>query len=170
MPAKQAAATPTVRKKTSRRQIKKNSRRISDKTAVKSIDLAVTRQLALFLDNRPGTLARVCEVLADAGISIYAISTSDTVDHSVVRLVVSDPFRALRIMERYDVLVVENEVLMLDGLNRPGSLAGIAKALAHAGVNIEYAYCATDPNSDRGLMIIRPSDITKAMQVLNCAF
>jgi len=170
MLANKAASAATQKKPISRRKQNQKPKRISDKTAVKSIDLAVTRQLALFLDNRPGTLARVCEVLADAGISIYAISTSDTVDHSVVRLVVSDPFRALRIMERYDVLVVENEVLMLDGLNRPGSLAGIANALAHAGVNIEYAYCATDPNSDRGLMIIRPSDITKAMQVLNCAF
>jgi len=169
MPAKQAASAATKKKPISRRKQNQKPKRISDKTAVKSIDLAVTRQLALFLDNRPGTLARVCEVLADAGISIYAISTSDTVDHSVVRLVVSDPFRALRIMERYDVLVVENDVLMLDGLNRPGSLAGIAKALAAAGVNIEYAYCATDPNSDRGLMILRPSDITKAMKVLNSA-
>lgn len=141
--------------------------RVSESLAVKSIDLAVTRQLALFLDNRPGTLARVCEVLADAGISIYAISTSDTVDHSVVRLIVSDPFRALRLMERYDVLVVENEVLMLEGLNRPGSLAAIAKTLSAAGVNIEYAYSATDPNSDRGLMILRPSNIQEALRALN---
>jgi len=160
--SKNAKSTAPVRKQ-------KQLKRIDKKTALRSVDLAVTRQLALFLDNRPGTLAKVCETLANAGISIYAISTSDTVDHSVVRLVVSDPYQALRIMERQDVLVVQNDVLMLEGLNRPGSLASIARALAEGGVNIEYAYCATDPNSERGLMILRPSDIPKALQVLNGA-
>ena len=41
-----------------------------------------TKQLAIFLDNRPGTLARVADALAEAKINIYAISTSDTVDHT----------------------------------------------------------------------------------------
>ena len=58
--------------------------------------MQVTKQLALFLDNRPGTLARVCDALAEAKINIYAVATSDTVDYCVVRMVVSDPDRALR--------------------------------------------------------------------------
>ncbi len=161
------AKPETKTKKTASRGKSERQQCINKASAIRSIDLAVTRQLALFLDNRPGTLARVCEVLAESGISIYAISTSDTVDHSVVRLIVSDPFRALRLMERYDVLVVENEVLMLEGLNRPGSLAAIARTLCDAGVNIEYAYSATDPNSDRGLMILRPSNIQNALRALN---
>src|SRR5689334_3479875 len=43
--------------------------------------MEITTQLALFLDNRPGTLARVCEALSEAKINIYAITTSDTIDH-----------------------------------------------------------------------------------------
>src|ERR1043165_3346788 len=53
--------------------------------------MQVTKQLALFLDNRPGTLARVCDALAGAKINIYAVATSDTVDYCVVRMVVSEP-------------------------------------------------------------------------------
>ena len=47
-----------------------------------------TTQLAVFLANRPGALARVCEALAQAEINIHALATSDTVDHTVVRMVV----------------------------------------------------------------------------------
>jgi hypothetical protein len=56
--------------------------------------MQITKQLALFLENRPGMLARVCDALSAAKINIYAISTSDTVDHIVVRMVVSDPAKA----------------------------------------------------------------------------
>jgi len=38
-------------------------------------------QLATFLSNRPGALARVCDALAKAEINIHALATSDTVDH-----------------------------------------------------------------------------------------
>jgi len=129
--------------------------------------MELTTQLALFLENRPGTLARVCDALSEAKINIYAISTSDTVDHSVVRMVVSDPEKALRIFEEHGSLVVEDEVLMISGDNKPGSLAAIARKLAAKKINIEYAYCATPPDARKGLLILRVSDAKKAMKILN---
>ncbi|MBU6402751.1 MAG: ACT domain-containing protein [Verrucomicrobia bacterium] len=127
----------------------------------------ITKQLALFLENRPGTLARVCDALSAAKINIYAISTSDTIDHSVVRMVVSDPHRALFIFEEHGSLVVEADVLMIEGDNKPGSLARIAHKLAETKINIEYAYCATSPSAKKGLLIVRVSDPKKALKVLN---
>src|SRR5579863_6215482 len=92
--------------------------------------MQITKQLAVFLDNRPGTLARVCDALSAAKINIYAITTSDTVDHSVIRLVVSDPHKALAVFEEHGTLVVEDDVVMLEGDNKSGSLARIAHKLA----------------------------------------
>ena len=129
--------------------------------------MQITKQLAIFLDNRPGMLARVCDALSAAKINIYAISTSDTVDHSVIRMVVSDPNKALYLFEEHGTLVVDDDVLMVDGDNKPGSLAAIAHKLAASKINIEYAYCATSPNSKKGLLILRVSDPKKALKVLN---
>lgn len=129
--------------------------------------MQLTKQLALFLENSPGTLARLTDALGKAKINIYAISTSDTVDHSVVRLVVSDYRRALQIFEEHGTLVIEDDVLMLDGSNKPGALSEIAHKLAAAKINIEYCYCATPPDAKRGLMILRVSNPQKAMKVLN---
>jgi hypothetical protein len=127
----------------------------------------IAKQIALFVANRPGMLARVCDALSAAKINIYAISTSDTVDHIVVRMVVSDSARALRVFEEHGSLVVETDVLMIEGSNKPGSLAGIAHKLANAKINIEYAYCATSPKAKSGLLILRVSNPQKALKILN---
>ena len=129
--------------------------------------MQITKQLAIFLENRPGILARVCDALAEAKINIYAITTSDTVDHSVIRMVVSDAQRALRVFEEHGTLVIEDDVLMIEGDNKSGSLAAIAHKLANAKINIEYCYCATSPTAKRGLMIMRTSNAQKALKVLN---
>lgn len=129
--------------------------------------MQITKQLAIFLDNRPGTLARLAHALAEAKINIYAISTSDTVDHSVIRLVVSDYRKALNVFEEHGTLVVDDDVLMIDGSNRPGELAHIAEKLAAAKLNIEYCYSATPPGAKKGLLIVRVSNPAKALKVLN---
>jgi hypothetical protein len=129
--------------------------------------MQITKQLAIFLDNRPGTLARVADELAKAKVNIYAVSTSDTVDHSVIRMVVSDYRRAMHVFEAHGTLVVEDDVLMIDGSNKPGELAGMAHKLADAKINIEYCYSATQPDAKKGLMIMRVSNASKALKVLN---
>lgn len=108
----------------------------------------------------------MADALAEAQISVYAISTSDTVDHSVVRLVVSDFNKALHVFGDHGTLVVEHDVLMMEGVNRPGELARIAHVLAGGKVNIEYCYTATPPSAKNGLLILRVSDPEKALKLL----
>ena len=123
-------------------------------------------QLAVFLANRPGALARVCEALAQAEINIQALATSDTVDHTVVRMVVSDPTKALMLLGEAGVLALETEVLTIETASEPGVLAKIAERLAEANLNIEYAYLAGGRMAEKGLIILRPSDVEKARRVL----
>lgn len=129
--------------------------------------MEIAIQLSLFLENKPGTLAVVCDELAKHKVNIYALTISDTVDHAVVRMVVSQPQTALHLLESRGVLVVESKVLMIENSNQPGSLSKIAAKLAKAKVNIEYAYLATRPGEKKGLLIIRASDTKKAQKVLS---
>src|SRR5256714_6976649 len=126
------------------------------------LSLETTTQLAVFLENRPGALARVCEALAKTGVNIHALTVSDTVDHSVVRMIVSDPTKALMLLGERGVLAVENDVLCIDATNEPGVLGKIAEALSRADVNIEYAYFATGEGLPKGIIVLRPSDVEKA--------
>lgn len=128
--------------------------------------MQIVTQLSVFLANKPGTLAAVCEELAKAKINIYALTISDTVDHAVVRMVVSDPRRALTMFEEHGVLAVDNKVLSIENSNQPGALAKIARRLSKGKVNIEYAYLATSPGAENGLLILRVEDTKKALKLL----
>ncbi len=56
---------------------------------------------------------------------------------------------------------------MIEGDNKPGSLARISHKLAAANINIEYCYCATPPDAKKGLLVLRTSSARKALKVLN---
>ena len=130
------------------------------------LSVETATQLAVFLANRPGALARVCEALGSAGINIQALATSDTVDHTVVRMVVSDPTKALMLLGEAGVLALETDVLTIETTSEPGILGKIADSLAEADINIEYTYLAASRGSQKGLIILRPSDVEKATRVL----
>jgi len=129
--------------------------------------MEITKQLAIFLDNRPGTLARMADSLAEAKLNIFAICTSDTVDHTVIRLVVNDYRKALDVFEAHGVLVVEDDVLLIEASNSPGQLAQIAHKLARGKINIEYCYSATPTGAKKGLLILRVANPGKALRILN---
>ena len=128
--------------------------------------MKVAKQLALFVENKPGTLAAICQALADKQINIEAISISDAVDHAVVRMVVSNPQKALHLLGEHGVLVIERDVLILEGPSQPGTLARVAKTLVRQKINIDYAYSATPAGSTTGAMILRVDNIAKAKRVL----
>jgi hypothetical protein len=128
--------------------------------------MKVVKQLALFVENKPGTLAKVCSALGQKKINILALSISDAVDHAVIRLVVDTPQRALHLLGEHGVLVVERDVLMLEGPSHPGALAKIARQLAREKVNIDYAYSATALGVERAALILRVDHIAKAKRLL----
>ena len=129
--------------------------------------MEIAKQLSVFLANKPGTLATVCDELAAARINIYALTISDTIDHAVVRMVVSHPEKALHIFGERGVLAVENDVLLVESNNKPGSLAIIAERFAKAKVNIEYAYLATSPGAKKGLLVLRVKNPAQALRLLS---
>ena len=126
----------------------------------------IGRQISVFIEDEPGTLARVAERLGARGINIFALTLSEGEGHGFVRMVVDRPAEAADLIRGAGELVSERDVLLLELWNRPGALASVAARLAAAGVNLEYAYCAGGPNVDRGLVIVRAEDTRKAAQVL----
>jgi hypothetical protein len=124
-------------------------------------------QIAVFLDNVPGMLADLCGILLEGGINILAVSVSDTVDHSVVRMVVDKPANAIHRLGDVGTLVVERDVVLVEVDNRPGVLKEVAAKLAAAGINIEYLYGTALESGGRGTLVLRTSDSETAVQLLS---
>jgi hypothetical protein len=126
----------------------------------------VRKQISIFLENKPGTLADVTESLQSESINILAMTVSDTIDHAVVRMMVDKPGEAVHRLEEQNLLVVENDVIVVDLENEPGALANMADRLAEHNINIEYAYCTASPAQKKGMMIIRVDNPQEALELL----
>jgi hypothetical protein len=124
------------------------------------------RQISVFLDDEPGTLAHVAVLLGRCGVNIFALSLAEGVGHGYIRMVVDKPEDALTALHDAEELVMEREVLLLEVSNTPGSLGLVARALADAKLNLEYAYCAGGPSVDKGLIVVRVNDAKKGLEVL----
>ena len=128
--------------------------------------MRVERQLSVFLENKAGVLADVAADLARHGVGIRAVTIANLVDHAVVRLVVSEPQKALHLLGDRGVLVTTSPVLEIDFVDEAGALASIARRLARAGVNIEYAYGSSPVGGGRAAVYIHVSDLKKARAAL----
>ena len=128
--------------------------------------MRVETQLSAFLDNRAGVLAALAEDLGRHGICIRALTVANLVDHAVVRLVVTEPQKALHLLGDRGVLALTSEVLAIDMPDRAGALADIASRLAAADVNIEYAYGSGPAREGRAVAYMHVSDLRKAQAAL----
>jgi hypothetical protein len=138
----------------------------------KTLSITQTRQLAIFMQHRPGTLARACEAIAETGVEISALATEAGTfgsrgDEMLVRMVVTDSAKASEALARVGAVVIEADVLMIEGGNQPGMLAKIAGRLAQAHINIESIYVSAISDAERCLVILRPSDVEMSMRVLS---
>ena len=128
--------------------------------------MKIVKQLSVFLENKPGTLSKVCRALAHESVNIHAMTVSDTIDHAVIRIVVSDPDKAVRMFEATGVLVIETDVIQIDLSNEPGELAKLSDKLSLANINIDYAYCAAEAEQKKGALILRVDETKEALKVL----
>ena len=124
------------------------------------------RQISVFVDDTPGTLAGIAELLGKNGINIFALTLAEGLGHGYVRLVVDKPDECVKVLKAAEELVLERDVILLELSNAPGSLGIVARKLGDAGINLEYAYCAGGPSVDKGLVVVRVNDTDKALKIL----
>jgi len=124
------------------------------------------KQLAVFVANRPGTLAQVCQRLAENGVNILGLSVADAVDHAVLRFVVDKPAVALHVLGDAGLLVVDSDIIALQLPNRPGQLSELGRIFAEAGINIEYAYGGMGAPDRIGTLFVKVADIEKAREAV----
>jgi len=128
--------------------------------------IELKKQLAVFVANRPGTLAQICGSLTQNDINILGISVADAMDHAVLRFVVDKPATAIHVLGESGLLVLDSDVLAVDLGNEPGQLMNLSKALSDAGVNIEYAYGGTRVGDRAGTLFLKVSDTPRALEAL----
>jgi hypothetical protein len=126
----------------------------------------VIRQLSVSLDNVPGSLSVVSEILGREGVNIRAISVADTSDISTVRFVVDDPEKASNILTGNGYHPKETDVLAVETPDHPGGMNAMLKPLKAAGINVHYLYPHLGRINNNAIVILGVDKTEEAQKVL----
>ena len=124
----------------------------------------IVRQLSIFLENRSGRLAEVASTLGEAGINMTAFSIAESTDFGILRLIVSDPEKAMQALKEKSFGVKLSDVLCLHCPNTPGALAKALEIIKDNEITIEYMYAFAC--GDSANVIIRPDKPEACIEVL----
>ncbi len=100
------------------------------------------KDLEIFLENRPGALAKIGEILASAGISIEGGGAWVVDKKGIAHFLFENAVAARKALEEGGIKVIgENEILVQRlKQDQPGQLGKIARLMERAGVNIKVMY------------------------------
>jgi len=124
----------------------------------------IIKQLSIFLENKTGRLAEISEILGKVGINMSAFSVADSSDFGILRLIVSEPEKALEALKEEGFSVRLTDVLCLNVPNTPGALSKAMSILSAAQVEIEYMYAFS--LGEDAISVIKPRDIEQCIKVL----
>jgi len=122
------------------------------------------RQLSVFLENKTGHLNEILAVLARNNININALTVADSSDYGLLRMLVSDPEKAVEALQAEHCSVRIHDVLSLEMEAAPGSMSKILDLFTAAGLSIEYVYAFSF--GSKSILILRTNDREKALGII----
>ena len=117
------------------------------------------KQISVFIENMPGKLGEVTQVLGENGIDMSALSLADTTDFGILRLIVNDPDKACQVLKQSDVVAA-----VID--DRPGGLTAVLQILSGAQVSVEYMYAFVGNQDGHAVVVMRTDNAETALQAL----
>lgn len=125
-----------------------------------------TKQISVFLENRPNALADFCHVLEKENISMRAMCLADTKDFGILRLIVDDAFKTINILKDDGYVCSLTNVLTVEVDDRPGALVHVLDILGSNGINVEYSYAFLAKAENKAYLVLRVADTDRAVSII----
>lgn len=126
----------------------------------------MVKQISVFMENKGGRLAMVTRLLSENYVDIRALSVADTADFGILRLIVSDAEKAVRILKEQHIAASSNDVLAVELMDKLGALASVLTLLEEKKRVVEYAYAFITREVGKAYVILRCGDNLAAEAVL----
>jgi hypothetical protein len=131
--------------------------------------MPITKEFIVLLEDRPSMLGRVCLALADREVNILALQSFTIGGKMVTRFILDNPQVAKTVLNSHQLTFVEAEIVLAKIQHRPGEIARLASRLGEANININYAYCGLEPETNAPLVFFGVADVGEASRILEQA-
>lgn len=123
-------------------------------------------QLSIKMNNQPGEMSKVSDILGDNGINIKALTAAVHGDNAQIHLVVDDAKKALEMLRARGYDVHQHQVIAVETPDHPGGLNAILRPLKQADINVVFLYPAIGKLHGNAVMIVGAQPIDQAIAVL----
>jgi hypothetical protein len=123
-------------------------------------------QLSVFLENKPGRLQHILQVLADKGINILTLTIAEVTDFGILRLILDKPEEAFLALRSEQITCTRTDVMAVVIEDQPGALFQLIEAFTRRQINIEYMYAFLGRHGSRPTMVFRFEDLALAQEAL----
>jgi hypothetical protein len=124
------------------------------------------RQISIAVDNAPGKIHEVCEILEVQQINIKAIMGTGKTTPAQLHIVVDDPEKAVSVLESKEFTTSTKEVMAVTTPDHPGGLNAVLRTLYEVNINVELIYPLIYLNNGEAILILEVDDVLKAKAVL----
>ena len=127
------------------------------------------KQLTVFVENKQGALVAVTDTLAKHNVHLRALSSADTQDFGMLRLIVNDEKTAEKILTEEGYLIKVIDVVGVKISDEAGKLSEALSVLDKAGINMEYLYAFMARTEKHAYVVLRVEDNAVAEKALSDA-
>lgn len=123
------------------------------------------KQLSIYAENKKGVMQNITGILKNEDINILGSVTNDSAEYGIVRMVVSEPDKAMEALIAAGYLCHVIEVIGVEVEDKTGNLNDLLLTLKDSNVSVDYLYLSFNRDSGKPIMVFHTEDI---MEVRSC--
>ncbi|MDQ7785397.1 MAG: ACT domain-containing protein [Desulfomonilaceae bacterium] len=116
--------------------------------------MKLVEEISVQLENKPGTLSELSELLSADGISILALTVRTDAAVGTLSFVATDPARVVNVLESAGYNPTVRHIIAAEIPHHPGGINTVLKTLKSAGINVEYLYSCVGPHGAGDSIVI----------------
>lgn len=128
----------------------------------------ILKQISIFVENKPGRLAILIELLRKNDINMRALSIAETTDYGIARIIVDNPEHTAEVLNNSHYVFSITPVISVAIPDEPGSLYTVLSLFSDGNINIEYTYAFITRRPGFAYIVFRINDdkIDEALEIL----
>ncbi len=123
-------------------------------------------QITVFLENKDGNLSNITKIISENHIDMRAINIAETADYGLLRVIVDDSEKALKILKENGYITTSSPVVAATVSNKPGGLNSMLEVLANEQIGINYMYSIFGTIENNAYMALHVNDVAKTEEIL----
>ena len=117
------------------------------------------KQVSIYAENRKGTMQQITGILLEENINILGSVTNDSAEYGIIRMVVSEPEKAVEALVKEGYLCRMQDVLGVEVEDEVGNLHKLLVALSESNISVDYIYLSFNRETGKPVMVIHTEDV-----------